>query len=305
MGIYTSNFDFNKYRAFYAVAECKSFSRATELLHVSQPAISRSVKELEEQLDTQLFIRGSKSVKLTENGEKLMGYVQNAFNNILMAERSITESDKELTGEIRIGIYGHISLFMLPKLIKDFVLEHPKVKFDVITTGTEVAREKLKNKEFDFVILQYPIFINDSNYKEEILCEMENCFFTSKKYYDLYMQNNSKRLVEYPLILPTRGYDDINSLEEMFKRKNMIGTTNLRIYAIDLIKELVKKDMGIGWGLRKCVEKELKDKTFYEIPIDFMNPTTKFSIAYNEKSLDRTTLKFLEYLREYFKKEFR
>ena len=49
MGIYTSNFDFNKYRAFYAVAECKSFSKATELLHVSQPAISRSVKELEEQ----------------------------------------------------------------------------------------------------------------------------------------------------------------------------------------------------------------------------------------------------------------
>ena len=293
MGIYNSNFDFNKYRAFYAVAECKSFSRATELLHVSQPAISRSVKELEEQLDTQLFIRGNKSVKLTENGEKLMGYVQNAFNNILMAERSITESDKELTGEIRIGIYGHISLFMLPKLIKDFVLEYPKVKFDVITSGTEVAREKLKNKEFDFVILQYPIFINDSN-----------CFFTSKKYYDLYMQNNSKRLVEYPLILPTRGYDDINSLEEMFKRKNMIATTNLRIYAIDLIKELVKKDMGIGWGLRKCVEKELKDKTFYEIPIDFMNPTTKFSIAYNEKSLDRTTLKFLEYLREYFKNNF-
>ena len=136
MGIYNSNFDFNKYRAFYAVAECKSFSRATELLHVSQPAISRSVKELEEQLDTRLFIRGNKSVKLTENGEKLMGYVQNAFNNILMAERSITESDKELSGEIRIGIYGHISLFMLPKLIKDFVLEYPKVKFDVITSGT-------------------------------------------------------------------------------------------------------------------------------------------------------------------------
>lgn len=304
MGIYNSNFDFNKYRAFYAVAECKSFSKATELLHVSQPAISRSVKELEEQLDTQLFIRGNKSVRLTENGKKLMGYVQTAFNNILMAERSITESDKELTGEVRIGIYEHISLFMLPQLIKNFTNEYPKVKFDIIAVGTETAKEKLKNKEFDFVILQYPIFINNSNYKEEIICEMENCFFTSKKYYDLYMQNNNKKLVEYPLILPTRGYDDINSLEELFKRKNMIATTNLRIYAINLIKQLVKKDMGIGWGLKKCVEEELENGTFYEIPIDFMNPTTKFSIAYNEKSLDRTTLKFLEYLKEYFKKEF-
>lgn len=73
MGIYNSNFDFNKYRAFYAVAECKSFSRATELLHVSQPAISRSVKELEEQLDTRLFIRGNKSVKLTEMVKNLWG----------------------------------------------------------------------------------------------------------------------------------------------------------------------------------------------------------------------------------------
>lgn len=304
MGIYNSNFDFNKYRAFYAVAECKSFSKATELLHVSQPAISRSVKELEEQLNTQLFIRGNKSVKLTESGKKLMGYVQNAFNNILMAERALTESDKELTGEIRIGIYSHIALIMLPKLIKNFTNIYPNVKFDVMTVGTEAAKVKLKNKELDFVILQYPIFINDITYKEEIICELENCFFTSKKYYDLYMKNNNKKLVEYPLILPTRGYDDINSLEELFKRKNMILTTKLRIYAIDLIKKLVNQNMGIGWGLRKCVETELENKEFYEIPIDFMNPTTKFSIAYNEKLLDKTTLCFLNYLREYFEKDF-
>ena len=64
MGIYNSNFDFNKYRAFYAVAECKSFSKATDLLHVSQPAISHAIKELEDQLGTKLFLRASKEVKL-------------------------------------------------------------------------------------------------------------------------------------------------------------------------------------------------------------------------------------------------
>lgn len=304
MGIYNSNFDFNKYRAFYAVAECKSFSKATELLHVSQPAISRSVKELEEQLNTQLFIRGNKSVKLTENGKKLMGYVQNAFNNILMAERALTESDKELTGEIRIGIYSHIALIMLPKLIKEFTSIYPNVKFDIMTVSTQEAKVCLKNKELDFAILQYPIFINNPNYKEEILCKLENCFFASKKYYDLYMKNNNKRLVEYPLILPARGYNDISALEEIFKRKNMILTTSLRAYEVQLRKELVKKELGIGWGLRKCVEKELENKEFYEIPIDFVNPESKFSIAYNEKLLDRTTLKFLEYLREYFEKNF-
>lgn len=304
MGIYNSNFDFNKYRAFYAVAECKSFSKATELLHVSQPAISRSVKELEEQLNTQLFIRGNKSVKLTESGKKLMGYVQNAFNNILMAERALTESDKELTGEIRIGIYSHIALIMLPKLIKNFTNIYPNVKFDIMTVSTQEAKACLKNKELDFAILQYPIFINNPNYKEEIICKLENCFFTSKKYYDLYMKNNNKKLVEYPLILPARGYNDISALEEIFKRKNMILTTSLRAYEVQLRKELVKRELGIGWGLRKCVEKELESKEFYEIPIDFVNPESKFSIAYNEKLLDRTTLCFLNYLREYFEKDF-
>ena len=303
MGIYNSNFDFNKYRAFYAVAECKSFSKATELLHVSQPAISRAVKELEEQLETKLFIRENKNVKLTENGQKLMGYVQNAFNNIIMAERALSENDKELTGEVRIGIYSHISLFMLPKLIKEFTNIYPKVSFNIFTCSTFEGKEKLKNKEVDFIILQYPIFIEEGNYTEEIICELENCFFSSKKYYDLYMTRQNT-LVEYPLILPTRGYDDINNLEAIFKRKNMILKTDLRIYALQLTKELVKQELGIGWGLRKCVEKELEDGTFYEIPLDFMNPTTKFSIAYNEKVLDKTTLRFLEYLRDYFEREF-
>ena len=84
----------------------------------------------------------------------------------------------------------------------------------------------------------------------------------------------------------------------------MILTTSLRIYEIQVRKELVKQGLGIGWGLKKCVEKELEDGTFYEIPLDFMNPTTKFSIAYNEKVLDKTTLRFLEYLRDYFEREF-
>ena len=103
MGIYNSNIDFNKYKFFYAVAENKSFSKAAELLHISQPAISHAIKELEGQLDTKLFIREPKSVKLTENGEKLLSYVVKAFNNIIMAERELTEEKDNLTGNIRIG----------------------------------------------------------------------------------------------------------------------------------------------------------------------------------------------------------
>lgn len=299
MGIYNSNFDFNKYRAFYAVAECKSFSKATELLHVSQPSISRSVKDLEQELDTKLFIRENKTVKLTENGEKLLGYVQKAFNNIIMAERALTENKEDLTGEVRIGIYSHLSLFMLPELIKEFTKIHPKVSFDIYSSSTNESTNKLKNRELDFVILQYPIFTIENEYTEDIICELENCFFSGRKYYDLYTKQQNE-IVEYPLILPTRGYEDINKLEKLFKKRNMVLKTNLRVYAIETTKKLVYKDLGIGWGLKKSVEEELNNKTLYEIPISFMNPTTKFSIAYDEMFLDRTALEFLKFAKKYF-----
>ena len=157
MGIYNSNFDFNKYRAFYAVSECKSFSKAVNLLHISQPAISHSIKELEEQLGTKLFIRENKSVRLTDNGKKLLQYVEKAFNNIVLAERVLTETEGELNGNIRIGIYSHISLFMLPKLISQFVSKNPKATFDIYSSSTQELREKLKNRELDIIILQYPV----------------------------------------------------------------------------------------------------------------------------------------------------
>ena len=297
MGIYNSNFDFNKYRAFYAVAESKSFSKAAEHLHISQPAISYSIKELEDQLGVKLFIRENKNVKLTDKGEQLLTFVEKAFNNIVMAERAVSENDKELAGSVRIGIYSHISLIMLPTLIKKFTEKYPKATFVVHASSTAELKEKLKNKELDFIILQYPVFIEESIYTEEIFCEMENCFFSGKKYYDMYLKNHEK-LVEYPFILPMRGYDDINSLEEVLKRKNMFLSSNLRIYTLELTKKLVLEDLGIGWGLKKSIETELKDKTLYEIPMDFPSPKTKFSISYDKKYLNKTAIEFLKFFKD-------
>ena len=296
MGIYNSNFDFNKYRAFYAVAECKSFSKASEVLHISQPAISHAIKELEKQLEKKLFIRENKIVKLTEDGEKLLVYVEKAFNNIILAERAMMETSEELSGNIRIGIYSHISLFMLPKLMNSFLKENPKVTFDIYTSSSQELKEKLKNKELDLIIAQYPLLIDDFGYTEDILCELENCFFGNQRFYELYMSKN--KLVEFPIMLPRRGYDDINALEETFKRRNLKIKDSHRIYTLELAVELAKIGTGIGWGLKKFIERELKSQELYEIPIDFKIPPTRFSVCYKDSMLNSTTIEFLNQLRK-------
>ena len=191
MGFLEINNDFNKYRFFYAVAMYKSFSKAAKNLLISQPAISRSIKELENSLGTKLFIRNTKNVELTEDGEKLLYYVREAFENLSLGERLLAEKSDDLTGIIRIGIYSHISLFMLPTIINEFSKKYPKAKFSIYSSSHMEMVEKLRNKELDILIMQYPIFINEQYFKEEIICELDTCFFSNKNYYDLYIENHN------------------------------------------------------------------------------------------------------------------
>ena len=173
MSLYDSNSDYNKYKIFYAVAECNSFSKAVDVLHISQPAISYAIKELESQLDTQLFIRDNRTIKLTDDGEKLMYYLRRAFNEINIAEKIIKEESEDLIGTVRLGIYQHISLILLPKLFDEFVKNNPNVKFEVITSSSAELKEKLKNRELDFIITQYPLLMDDSGvFEEEKLFEL-------------------------------------------------------------------------------------------------------------------------------------
>ncbi len=296
MGIYNSSCDFNKYKIFYAVAESNSFSKAAEVLHISQPAISYAIKELEDTLQTKLFIREKRGVKLTDDGEKLMFYAQKAFNNLIMAEKIITEREEEVDGLVRIGIYSHISTILLPKIIKEFKKLYPSAKFSIYQSSNHELKERLKHRDVDLIIMQYPIFLSSNSFKEEIICELDNCFFATEKIYNEYSKNDKEYL--YPLILPFNGYADIDTLEEKLKRNNIKFNASLRSYSSETVKELVKQDLGIGWGLKKLIEKELNNKELYEVPMKTNLTKTIYSIAYEESFINRTTNEFIKFLKE-------
>ena len=300
MDDFNCNIDFNKYKVFLAVAECKSFSKATEYLHISQPAISYAIKELEEQLNTKLLIRNRKSVVLTEDGEKIKGYVKNAFNNISLGEQMLKEKNDDLTGIIRVGIYSHIAMFMFPKVICDFRCKYPNAMFSIYTGSNTDMLEKLRNNELDCIVMQYPIFVNENKFKEDIICSLETCFFANKYYYELYSSNHNL-IKDFPLILPMRGFPDINRLEETLKDHNLVLKHNFTSYATELAKEFTKEGIGIGWGIKKCVQQEIDDKTLYELPLDFELPLATFSIAYDDGFLNKTTREFITFFKEKMK----
>lgn len=129
-------------------------------------------------------------------------------------------------------------------------------------------------------------------YKEDILCNLETCFFANNYYYELYLSNNDL-IKDFPLILPMRGFPDINRLEETLKVNNLVLKHNFTSYATELSKEFAKEGIGIGWGVKKCIEEDIKRGNLYELPINFELPVATFSIAYDNNFLNNTTKKFI------------
>ena len=300
MDIFDNNIDVNKYKVFLVVSEFKSFSKAAEYMHISQPAISHAIKELESQLNTQLFIRNKKSVLLTDDGEKIKGYIKQAFNTISLGEKTLKEKGDDLNGIIKIGIYSHISLFMLPVVMKEFNQKYPNATFYIYSTSNAEMLSKLRRNELDMVIMQYPIFINEKNINEDVLCSLDTCFFTNKYYYDLYNEDPN-RLTELPIILPTRGFPDITRLEEELKKHNIVLKHNITSYAMSLAIQLVKQGLGVGWGVKKCIEAELDNEELFELNMDFDMPPSIFSIAYDANLVNKTTQEFINLFKERMK----
>ena len=111
MDIFKNNIDFNSYKTFYVVAKCKSFSKASEELNISQPAVSIAIKKMEDNLDVTLFKRDKKGIELTETGKQLLFYVESIINTLNTAEKRLKE-DKTLTN-------GEVIIRMFPTEIDD------------------------------------------------------------------------------------------------------------------------------------------------------------------------------------------
>ena len=304
MDIFKNNIDFNLYKIFYAVATFKSFSKAADALYVSQPSVSYSIKRLEEDLGVKLFIRLNKSIKLTEEGEKLVFYIENAFNNILSGYKALKENNNELSGEISIGVHSNIGSFLLPKYIKQFINKYPNVKISIYNSRSGELKQMMQDGKLDILILHHPIFTDSNEYTEEKILSCESCFFGNKKFYDSFiLSQKDNLLLEYPLLLPLKGFVTSNALDKVFKNNNMILKSNIYLYTTEMIVALAKEGLGIGWALKNCIEKELEDGIFYEIPLDIEMPKIELGLAYNKKFISKTALTFVEFLLEQIKKD--
>ena len=128
-----SGINLNYYRDFYVVAKTLSYTNASEILFVSQPNISYSIKKLEEQLNCKLFERSKNGIKLTNDGELLNHYIKIAYQNLFLGMQKMQDIDSYNDCIIKIGVPTHIGTYLLSGIIDKYLQDYPGVKFKIVS----------------------------------------------------------------------------------------------------------------------------------------------------------------------------
>lgn len=260
------NIDFELYRIFYVVANNGNITKASEELNISQPAISKSIKNLEEQLGGALFVRTKRGVILTNEGKEFYNYIKHAIEYINNAENKFTDLINLKTGRINIGISNTLTREFLLPYIEIFHEKYPKIDIQIDTDLTTNLITKLRNGLIDLIISN----MNGGKYDDDLditICsEVHNCFVVNSKFKELASKVISfSELNKYPLVLQTKGSNARSFLDNLMREHGVILKPNIELAGYTLVVEFTKMGFGVGYVTREYIEKELKNKELYEI----------------------------------------
>lgn len=290
-----SDINLNLYKIFYEVALSESISDASKKLFITQSAVSKAIKKLEEDLNTNLFYRNSKGVKLTEKGEELLFYVEEAFNNLVTAERTMTESKTLNKGKISIGVPSQIGSFYIFEDITNFHKKYPNIEITIISKTTTQLLKLLEQHEIDFIIDTSPINTKIDNIIIQPLIDVKNCFVAkSDTSIDIDKIKTIKDLANYPLVLPIKGTDNRKQLDKVFEKNNVELNNVINIHTSEMIAGSIKKDLGIGYIIYDVIKDNVENKEFKIIDIKENLPKITINLVYIEKYLTIAPKFFIE-----------
>lgn len=287
------NIDYNLYKIFLYLYEEKSISKTAAKLYVSQPAISYSLKELENQLGYTLFYRNSKGIEPTLEAKELYTYVSTAFNIFNDAEEHIKNLNSLNIGCIRIGTPSHIGIFYLTNYIADFRRIYPGIKFEIISRSTSDMVDMLEARKLDIIVDTLPIN-SKKNVTKVTLSKLHNCFAYNKNIMKDVHINSVTDLKNYPLVLPSATSSIRLKLDEYMESKNTKLSPILESWTTEMMLEMVRKGVGIGYFIKNVIDTQNDKDDFRVISFDNELPAVDVCCVYVDEFLSAATHKFIE-----------
>lgn len=288
--------NFELYKVFYYVARTLSFSEASKELFISQSAVSQSIKVLEKRLDQPLFIRSTKKVRLTKEGELLFNHIEPAVNLILRGETQILETHSLNGGQLRIGASDTICRYFLVPYFKDFHKSHPNVHIKV-TNGTSMqCVELLENNQVDLIIINTPNSRMNNLRNVKVLAEFQDVFVANKEAFPIPRQRISlKELQKYPILMLDKNSTTSEYLHNLFLQNQLDLAPAIELSSNDLLIDLAKIGLGIAFVPDYCIDKASRELIIIETKEHL--PRRKLAAAYsNQLPLSQAAEYFLESL---------
>ncbi len=292
----------HKLKVFCTVAETKSFSKTSEIIHLTQPAVSLQIQALEEKYETKLFDRSSSTVALTPAGEVLYKYAKEILGLYSSAEKAIGKQTGLVKGSLTIGAGSNIGNYILPSVITDFKNTHPKTKIYLLVGNTRRVVELLNSGNIDLGLVEGDIarqkMIVKKLLSDELLVIVSTDHPWSKK-----KEISIADLVKEPFIFREAGSGTRQMIEKYLVRHGItIHDMNIStvLGSTEAIKDAVENGLGVSIISRWAARKESKYGTLHLLGLKEEKMARDFSLIINKNSISSNSLEeFLTFLKAY------
>ena len=268
------------YRIFYITAISGSISKAAAALFTSQPAVSQSIKQLEQKLGGQLFYRNAKGVTLTTEGEVLFQYIEQGYGLMLTAERKFSELKQMNMGQLRISVCSAVLKHDLFETIKRYSQEYPNIKIQITDEASQEISNKLTKGEIDIGVLNLH-GLDHENLDIIKTIPVQDCFVAGEKYKSLCTDSISlKQLAKnYPLIMLQKGGYTREFIDLFFQSHEVDLIPQIELSNLDLMVGFTINGLGIACVAKKYVQKELDQEQLFELRIKEKIPARSMVMA--------------------------
>lgn len=288
--------DLNLIKTFLTVYECKSILLASKKLFLSQPAITKSIKRLENFLNCELFVRSPKGVLATTEGKLFNDYCYNSIKVLDEGIKKISSFSSLSEGYLNIGSSSTIIRKLILPFIEKFNKKYPKIKLTITDANSDKIQTYLNNGRIDIGILNEPIIEDFCLTK---IYETTDCFIAHPSFDKEYLTFDE--LKNYPLILQKRPSTNRDYFEKICAENKIELSPAIEISSFGLITDFVSKNMGIAYTVKDFILDDLKTKRVKEIKTGLNIEPRKIVVATKKNAINNFASKtFIEELKKYF-----
>ncbi len=292
----------HKLKVFCTVAETKSFSKTSEIIHLTQPAVSLQIQALEEKYETTLFDRSSSTVTLTPAGEILYKYAKDILSLYNSAEKAISRQTGLVKGSLTVGAGSNIGNYILPTLITEFRRTHPKSKVYLIVSNSRRVTELLTAGNIHLGLVEGDVSRQKMIVKRLLTDELV-LIAPPQHHWAKKREVSVSDLSKEPFIVREPG-SATRQMIEKFLGRHGITLHDLRISAIlgstEAIKDAVENGLGISIVSRWAARKESKYGTLSLLNLKEEKMTRDFSLIMHKNTVSSNSLEeFVSFLKAY------